>query len=138
MTRRTVVYLWWVLLAALILTGLGVRLSRAEPAVPLSAGEVAPYAGILMPGEVVRALLHAQDERDEVRAHAEAERERARADLAACVAVSDARERARVACEGSRVPPPPERAWSGWPWVAGGVGVVVGVGLTVLVVEAVR
>ncbi|MCC7542450.1 MAG: hypothetical protein IT379_39900 [Deltaproteobacteria bacterium] len=135
MTRRPPLPLWlafvWLLLVC-------AEFARAEPVVPLRAGEVAPYAGILMPGEVVRALLHAQDERDEARALLEVERERARVDLQACVAVADARERARVACEGSRVPPPPERAWAGWPWVAAGAGLVVGVGLTVLVVEVAR
>lgn len=111
-------------------------------------GAVCPtYDGVLVRGDTLRALLHAQDERDEARALLEVEREgrrldgaRAAVDLLECQTTSDAREGARAACEASRLPAvtSDERAWSGWPWVAAAVGVVAGVAGTLAIVEAVR
>lgn len=101
-----------------------------------------PYDGVLVRGATLRALLHAQDERAAALDELEVERDgraldgaRAAVDMLECQTVSDEREQARAACEASRVPAPP-RAWSGWPWVAGAVGLVAGVGLTIAVVEA--
>jgi hypothetical protein len=104
----------------------------AEPGPVVTAlrtGDPAPFAGVLVPAETLRALLVAQDERDEARELLAVERERRAADVTACDARLSAVEDARRACEASRVPPRRcDCAWSGWPWVSGAVGVVVGVG----------
>lgn len=105
-----------------------------------------PYAGVLVRDETLRALLHAHDERDEARALLEVEREgrrldgaRAAVDLLECRTMSDAREQARAACEASRLAAvTSDEAWSGWPWVAAGLGIVAGVAGTLAIVEAVR
>lgn len=120
-----------------LLTDLG--LGRRGAACP-------PYAGVLVRGETLRTMLHAQDERDEARAQLEIEREgrrldgaRAAVDLLECRTTSDAREQARAACEASRLPPvTSDKPWSGWPWVAAGLGVVAGVAGTLAIVEATR
>lgn len=124
----------------LLLLGLATcyGLARAEPpAVEVTAlrpGQPAPYAGILVPAETLRALLIAQDERDHERELRRLERERADVDLAECRGISDARERARVACEASRVPPACEPVpWGGWPWVSGVAGAALGFGVGVAV-----
>lgn len=113
--------------------------ARGEPAEPaadtpvtaLRAGEAAPYAGILVPAETLRALLQAQDERDHERELRKLDAQQATADIDECRAISDARERARSQCEASRVPPACrcECAWGGWPWVSGVAGAAVGFGV---------
>lgn len=103
----------------------------AEPVTALRAGEAAPYAGILMPAETVRALLQAQDDLDRERELRRLDARQATADLDECRTISDARERQRSACEASRVPPPCrcDGVWAGWPWVSGVAGAAVGFGV---------
>lgn len=141
-TRGPLVAAATLLILALASLGVCVEVARpaeGEPATALRAGERAPYAGTIVPAETLRALLHAQDERDTLRAELAAEREAraldaegAAVELQEARDVSDARERARAACEASRVPPRPERPWAGWPWVAAGLGAAAGATITVL------
>lgn len=128
---------------ALAMLGIGAcadlgRAAAPEPVTVLRQGDPAPYAGILAPADTWRDLLHAQDERDAAAERLTLERDEHAIHLRACEARSDARERARAQCEAAIVPPAVEPPWSGWPWLSGAVGVVVGAGLTILVVEAVR
>lgn len=118
---------------ALACAGVCVELAHADDPAPivttdLQAGDRAPFAGVLVPPDTLRALLEAQDERDDLRRQlALAERQRV-ADVAEAWAVADARERARAACEASRAPRC-ERPWGGWPWVTLGVGLVAAGGV---------
>lgn len=130
---------------ALAMLGIGVCADLGRAAAPepvtvtvLRQGDPAPYAGILAPADTWRDMLHAQDERDAAAERLLLERDEHAIHLRACEARSDARERARAQCEAAIVPPAVEPPWPGWPWLSGAVGVVVGAGLTILVVEAVR
>lgn len=128
-----------VTLLALLLVAALYGLARGEPAEPaadhpvtaLRAGEAAPYAGILVPTETLRALLQAQDDLDRERELRRLDVIEHEADLDECRTVSDARERARSACEASRVPPVVrcDGVWAGWPWVSGVAGAAVGFGV---------
>ncbi len=113
--------------------------TRGMPASDKRRGALCPpYSGVLTPADTWRDMLHAQDERDAAAERLQIERDKHAIRLRACEARSDARERARAQCEAAIVPPAVEPPWSGWPWLSGAVGVVVGAGLTLLVVEAVR
>lgn len=119
---------------------------RGGPPTELEPGAPAPYSGTLVERGYLADLLRAEAQRD--RAHAEVRGLKARlvrteADLSAEraqreadrreaeqreLAWADALERCEAAARDAAQP-----SWGGWPWVAGGVGLAVGVVVGALV-----
>lgn len=121
---------------------------RGGPPTELEPGDPAPYAGTLVERGYLADLLRAEAQRDRARAEVrgvKARLLRTEADLSAEraqreadrreaeqreLAWADALGRCEVAARDAAQP-----SWGGWPWVAGGVGLAVGVVVGALVAQ---
>lgn len=116
------------------------------PPTELEPGAPAPYSGTLLERPYLADLLRAEAQRDRARAETrgvKARLVRTEADLSAdraqreadrreaerqALAWADALGRCEAAARDAAQP-----SWGGWPWVAGGVGLVLGVVLGAVV-----
>jgi hypothetical protein len=98
-------------------------------------GDTVACSGLLVPSSDVRTLLEENAALGERVVELQAAAEMARIELARARIDLEAAERRLVvyrntlaACESSVAPPPTmcPQPWGGWPWVAAGVGAVVG------------
>lgn len=109
-------------------------------AVHVEAGGVVPCTGDLVPTRVLGLMLGELRQLALVRDELELEKLRHGIDTRESAAVLAAERDARATCEASRTPPcrSAHRAWYESPWMGGAIGAVVGVGVAVAIVYAVR
>lgn len=126
-----------VLLAVLIGTCTPAHAEPCRRAVHVEAGAVAPCAGDLTPTAELLRLLLVEDTLALRDTELAAERELRTIDADEAAALLAVSEAARRACETQHAPPPPRpRHWYESPGFLVPVGIVLGVGLSVVTVYA--